>query len=172
MRAAMAGDADAYRRFLGAVTPVLRAAVRRRSAQAGLSAGDAEDVVQEVLLAIHLKRGTWDASRPIGPWISAIARNKIVDSLRRRGRAATMPIDEVIDTLQAEDHVAPGDGLDTERLLKRLKARERDIVRSISIEGESVRDTALRLGMTEGAVRVALHRALKNLAAFYRGDGA
>jgi hypothetical protein len=51
------------------------------------------------------------------------------------------------------------------------KAREsRDIVRSISIDGMSVRETANRLQMTEGAVRVALHRALKALAILYRSD--
>ena len=39
----------------------------------------------------------------------------------------------------------------------------------ISINGSSVRETANRLHMTEGAVRVALHRALKTLAGLYRG---
>ena len=45
---------------------------------AGLPEHEAEDIVQEVLLTIHLKRGTWDQSRPIGPWLAAITRNKLV----------------------------------------------------------------------------------------------
>ncbi|MFE0753893.1 sigma-70 family RNA polymerase sigma factor [Inquilinus sp. NPDC058860] len=170
MRAAIAGDAGAYRLFLQAVTPHLRAMARRRGALFGGSADDAEDVVQEVLLAIHLKRGSWDPSRPIGPWISVIVRNKMIDALRRRGRHVDVPIEDVIDTLAAE---APPDGLeqrDVDRLLSRLQDRQRDIVRSISVEGGSVRETAGRLGMTEGAVRVALHRALKALAALYRSE--
>ncbi|MDQ0392750.1 sigma-70 family RNA polymerase sigma factor [Labrys monachus] len=170
MRAAIAGDAGAYRRFLEAVTPRVRAMARRRCEQFGASAGDWEDVVQEVLLTIHLKRGTWDQTRPIGPWISTIVRNKLIDSLRRRGRRVMVPIEDVVDTLEAE---APADSLDPrdlDRMLGHLKDQQRMIVKSISVEGSSIRETADRLRMTEGAVRVALHRALKALAAFYRSD--
>lgn len=169
LRAAMAGDAAAYRRFLVAVTPHLRGLARHRCRLAGVSEGDAEDVVQEVLLAIHLKRGSWDQSRPIGPWMAAIVRNKLVDTLRRRGRHVTVPIDDVIETLGATDDAggdaAPGE---IDGLLSRLKVRQREIVKSIAINGSSARETAARLAMTEGAVRVALHRALKTLATLYR----
>src|SRR5882757_2472351 len=102
MRAAIAGDAGAYRLFLEAVTPYLRALALRRGARFGAPGSDAEDVVQEVLLAIHLKRGSWDAARPIGPWISTIVRNKMIDSMRRRGRHVNIPIDDVIATLEAD----------------------------------------------------------------------
>jgi RNA polymerase sigma factor (sigma-70 family) len=171
LRAANSGDATAYRRFLVAVTPHLRAMARHRCRRAGVSDGDAEDIMQEVLLAIHLKRGTWDQSRPIGPWIAAIVRNKLVDTLRRRGRHVTVPIDDVIDTLGAEDDADDGTSPgEIDGLLAQLKIRQREIVKSISINGSSVRETADRLHMTEGAVRVALHRALKMLAALYRGQ--
>ena len=170
MRAAMSGDAGAYRQFLVSVTPHLRAMARHRCRAVGVSEGDAEDIVQEVLLAIHLKRGTWDRSRPIGPWIAAIVRNKLVDALRRRGRHAVVPIEDVIETLGAEDHADAPSSHEIDGLLGQLKVRQREIVKSISINGSSVRETADRLHMTEGAVRVALHRALKTLAALYRGE--
>ncbi|WP_437357473.1 sigma-70 family RNA polymerase sigma factor [Inquilinus limosus] len=170
MRAAISGDAGAYRLFLQAVTPHLRAMARRRGALFGAPGSDAEDVVQEVLLAIHLKRASWDPARPIGPWISTIVRNKMIDALRRRGRHADVPIEDVIDTLEAEPAADGLERRDVDRLLSRLQERQRDIVRSISMEGAGVRETAGRLGMTEGAVRVALHRALKALAALYRSD--
>jgi RNA polymerase sigma factor (sigma-70 family) len=170
MRAAISGDADAYRRFLQAVTPHLRVMARRRCERFGAPSSDAEDVVQEVLLAIHLKRGTWDSSRPIGPWISTIVRNKMIDSLRRRGRHIDVPIENVIDTLESEPQADGLEHQDVERLLGRLKQQQRDIVQSISVDGVSVRETAERLHMTDGAVRVALHRALKTLAALYRSD--
>jgi RNA polymerase sigma-70 factor (ECF subfamily) len=172
MRAAVAGDAQAYHRFLSTVTPHLRAMARRRCDQFGAPASEAEDVVQDVLLAIHLKRGTWDASRPIGPWISTIVRNKMIDSLRRRGRHVSVPIDDVIDILEAEEQTDGLDRLDVDRMLAQLRDPQRTIVRSISVEGTSVRETADRLRMTEGAVRVALHRALKALAALYRSDSS
>ncbi len=170
MRAAMAGDTKAYSRFLSAVTPHLRSMARRRCDQFGAPMSEAEDVVQEVLLAVHLKRGTWDPGRPIGPWLSTIVRNKLIDSLRRRGRHVNVPIEDVMETLEAEEQADKLDRLDAENLLQRLGDPQRDIVRSISIQGAGVRETAERLKMTEGAVRVALHRALKSLAALYRSE--
>ncbi|WP_368518273.1 sigma-70 family RNA polymerase sigma factor [Rhizobium sp.] len=170
MRAAIGGDVQAYHRFLTAVAPHLRAMARRRCDQLGAPVSEAEDVVQEVLLAIHLKRGTWDSSRPIGPWLSTIVRNKLIDSLRRRGRHMSVPIDDVIDFLEAEEHTDASDRFDVDRMLEQLKDPQKTIVRSISVEGSSVRETADRLKMTEGAVRVALHRALKMLAALYRSE--
>lgn len=172
MRRAIQGDEAAYRLFLTAVTPHLRGMALRRCGQFGAPASEAEDVVQEVLLAVHLKRGTWDPARPLGPWLSAIVRNKLIDSLRRRGRQADVPVEDVIETMAAEDTGAATDRLDAERVLGRLRDPQRDIVRSISLEGRGVRETAERLRMSDGAVRVALHRALKALAAIYRdGNG-
>lgn len=166
----MAGDAGAYRQFLVSVTPHMRAVARARCRSLGAPEGEAEDIVQEVLLAIHLKRGTWDQSRPIGPWLAAIARNKLIDVLRRRGRHVNIPIEEVVDTLQTGDPTPELSARDVDTLLGQLKAQQRDIVRSISLDGSSIRETADRLQMTEGAVRVALHRALKSLAALYRSQ--
>ena len=171
MRAAIAGDKAAYRRFLVAVTPSLRSLARRRAARLGLVEGDAEDVVQEVLLAIHLKRHTWDQARPIGPWIATITRNKVIDALRRRGLRVEMPIEDVVESLVAEE---TSDGLarhDIDRLLGQLREQPRDIVRSVAVDGATIGETAARLKMTEGAVRVALHRALRALAALHRDRG-
>ena len=168
MRAAMAGDEVAYRAFLTAITPSIRATARRNLARFRLGASEAEDVVQDTLLAVHLKRQTWDQDRPIGPWISAIARNKFIDLMRRRGRNAQVPIDDVIETLAAEDNEAALDNYDVQRMLDNLNEKQRAVVRSLAIDGASVRQTAERLNMTEGAIRVTLHRAVKALAAIYR----
>jgi RNA polymerase sigma-70 factor (ECF subfamily) len=170
MRAAIDGDKQAYHRFLTAVTPYLRALARRRCDQFGAPASEAEDVLQEVLLAVHLKRGTWDTTRPIGPWLATIVRNKMIDALRRRGRQVNVPIEDFVETLEAADATDSTDRLDAEQLLTQLRDPQRDIVRSISLQGAGVRETAARLNMTEGAVRVSLHRALKTLAALYRRD--
>ena len=102
MRAANGGDAAAYERLLRDIAAALRPVVRRGLSRAGRATADAEDVVQDVLLAIHLKRHTWDASHPIAPWIYAIARYKLIDALRRP-TARSVPIDAVAETLGAED---------------------------------------------------------------------
>jgi RNA polymerase sigma factor (sigma-70 family) len=172
LRAANAGDSAAYRRFLTGVTPHLRAVARRRFGLMGGNADDAEDAVQEVLLAIHLKRGTWDETRPVGPWIAAILRNKMIDVLRRRGRgrATNIPIEDVADLLGAEDAQSALSHVDLARMVAHLKGAQRDIVQSISLEGASIRATAARLSMSEGAIRIALHRAIRKLAALFRSD--
>jgi RNA polymerase sigma-70 factor, ECF subfamily len=165
MRAANGGDAAAYNRLLTRLAPAVRAVARRGLGRAGLGPEEAEDVVQETLLAIHLKRHTWDPSLPLGPWVRAIARNKLIDAMRRRGRRNQVSIDDVIDTLAsdtAEPTPIPGK---LDEHLQSLPDRQQSVVRSISLDGASIRDTAARLNMSEGAVRVALHRGLAALAA-------
>lgn len=168
MRAALAGDGGAYRRLLEAITPRLRAIATRSLSRAGIGAGEAEDVVQETLLAVHLKRHTWDPREPFAPWVGAIARNKAIDAMRRRGRRIELAVDDFAEVLPAPEARDPTEGRDVERLLGRLGDRQRDIVRSVSVEDRSIRETAERLSMSEGAVRVALHRGLKALADLYR----
>lgn len=168
MRAALAGDGIAYRELLDTLSRVLRGAAHRGFARAGLGPDEAEDVVQETLLAIHLKRHTWDPDKPLGPWVRAVARHKLLDALKRRGRRIEIPVDDLIDVLPAEPAETGLDRRDVDRMLEQLGGRQREIVRSVSVEGVSIRDTAERLNMTDGAVRVALHRGLRTLAALYK----
>jgi len=171
MRLALAGDAAAYRRLLAAVADRLRGQVRARLARWGATDVDAEDVVQETLLAVHLKRHTWNRVERFEPWLAAVARNKLIDALRRRGRRVELPLDDFEMALADEARPDDADALDVPRLLTHLNERSREIVRLISIEGEDVRTVAGRLQMTEVNVRVNLHRSLKALAALCRKDG-
>ncbi|MBB3166353.1 RNA polymerase subunit sigma [Rhizobium laguerreae] len=124
LRSAIAGDSHAYHKFLTALTPHLRVMARRHCAQFGSPATEAEDVVQEVLLIIHLKRGTWDPSRPLGPWLSTIIRNKVSDSLRRRGKQA-VSLEDVIATLKTDDRNTVSDPIDIDRILGTLTDPQR-----------------------------------------------
>lgn len=170
MRAGLDGDANAYRRFLVSVTPYLRTVARSRFRIVGAPDSEVEDVVQEVLLTIHLKRGTWAPSRPIGPWITVILQHKVIDSLRRKGRQISVPIEEVMDRLPAAPASESLAVSDIDVMLGSLNRRQQAIVRSIWLDGNSIRETADRYKMTEGAVRVALHRAVKALALLYRSQ--
>lgn len=171
MRAGNAGDADSYRRLLLQLTPVLRAAARRGLAGAGMADTDAEDVVQETLLAIHLKRQTWDEDGPFGPWLRAIARHKMIDILRRRGRRIDLPLDGFAEVLAGGESEPSMLVADVDRHLPGLPAGQRNVVRAIAVEGASIDEAAARLSMTNGAVRVALHRGLRALAAKFNGEG-
>ena len=162
------GDCIAYGQLLSALTSTLRRAIRARARAAGL---DPEDVVQEVLLALHLKRNTWVRGTPVAPWVAAIVRNKIVDAHRRRGRRPEVSVDSVIETLRDEDAARQEHSYDLERGLARLPLRQRTVLRAVSLQGYSAQETALRLSMSEVGVRVTLHRALKALGAlFSRGE--
>lgn len=159
---ANSGDARSYSQFLQEVTPVLRGIIRAK----GISLGEAccEDVLQEVLLAIHVKRHTLVPGAPVRPWLYAIARYKTVDAFRARGREITVPIDDFIDVLAAESGLDPTEASDMAKMIGMLDHRSAVIIRKIGMEGVSIAETGTALKMSEGAVRVALHRALKTLA--------
>src|SRR5262245_52309272 len=134
MRAAIGGDARSYHRLLRELAPVLRGLAARGLARHKLGSEDVEDVVQETLLALHLKRGTWDERQAFSPWLYAIARNKLIDNLRRRGRQAHVPIDDIAEPHAGDQQPPEINGVDAERMIARLKEREREIVLAISIE--------------------------------------
>ena len=55
------------------------------------------------LLALHLKRQTWDENGPLSPWLYAIARHKLIDALCRRGRRIEVSIDDFAEILPGAD---------------------------------------------------------------------
>ena len=172
MQAAMAGDEAAYRRLLADIGRAVRPAIRAAFARSRQGDADIEDVVQETLLAIHLKRQSWDATQKLTPWVHAIARHKAIDAMRRRGVRRAEPIEDFEAVLAAPETADPHGRSDIERLMQSLAPRARDIVRAISLEEQTITATAARLGMSEVAVRVALHRALKGLAAAWKATQA
>ncbi|MCH8467788.1 MAG: sigma-70 family RNA polymerase sigma factor [Roseinatronobacter sp.] len=161
MRAANRGDSAAYHRLLTTITPVLRKVVHGRGA--GLGREGCEDVLQDVLLAIHSKRHTWREDAPLRPWLYAIARHKVIDAFRARGRHIEVSIDEFGEGLPASIGADPLEGRDMDKVLDQLEPRAAEIVRAFGLNGETTAETAARLDMSEGAVRVALHRALKSI---------
>lgn len=171
MCAARNGDSAAYRRLLAEIAPFLRS-ICRRAGGAGLSSADLEDAVQETLIALHLKRESWDEAQAFSPWLAAIARNKAIDMLRRRGRRGEIELGDCADILAAPDETALRDReIDRDgalNLLAELNDGQRAVIEAVSIRGESFREAAQKLGASEGALRVALHRGLKKLAALYR----
>jgi RNA polymerase sigma-70 factor (ECF subfamily) len=160
MRAALAGDEHAYREFLQQAAYFVRGIARRKITQGGL---DPEDVVQETLLAIHMKRHTWRADAPIKPWLGAIARYKLIDAFRRRGRRIEIEIDEIAESYAASEPETVSDR-EIGRALDVLAPVQRSVVAAISIEGRSIGEAAKSLGMSETAVRVSLHRGLAAIA--------
>ena len=160
LRAAIAGDERAYADFLHRIAALVRGFVRRKIVQGGV---DPEDVVQETLLAIHVKRHTWRSDAPVLPWVYAIARFKLIDAFRRRGRRIEVEIDEIAETF-AEPETETVSERDINRALEGLPPTQRSVVSSSSVDGHSIGETASKLGISETAVRVSLHRGLAAIA--------
>lgn len=166
---AQAGDELAYRDALHRIAQRLRGWLRRRMQTLP---DDVEDLVQETLLAVHLQRGTWDPTLPLGAWVLAIARHKLIDLWRRRGRrdALHMPLDDVDETLMATADTEAPARRDLLQLLDELpEAQQRAIVLT-KIEGLSVAEASARTGASVSAIKVQVHRGLKRLAARVRSE--
>ena len=130
------------------------------------------DLVQETLLAVHNQRHTCDVGQPLTAWVHAIARYKLVDLLRRRGRrdALNDPLDDELDVLAHTETEAADARRDIARLLERLPDRQRLPIIHMKLEGLSVVEVARITGMSESAVKVGVHRGLRALSAMIRDD--
>ncbi|MGE0626176.1 MAG: sigma-70 family RNA polymerase sigma factor [Hyphomicrobiaceae bacterium] len=169
MLASLAGDAASYRRLLTDLTELLRRYFQRRLYD-NLSS-QADDLVQETLLAIHARRMTYNPDQALTPWVYAIARYKLVDLLRRSRQDRHLPIDDVADFIADETSPAQsaGDRHDLDTMLDTLPERTRALIRRVKIDGQSVAEVAASTGMSESAVKVAVHRGFKALLARFGG---
>ncbi|MYM67332.1 sigma-70 family RNA polymerase sigma factor [Pseudoduganella sp. FT55W] len=161
------GDAKAYRGFLQAITPYLRAFLRRRL---GSWPDQVEDLVQESLLAIHNQRASYDTGLPVTAWIYAIARYKLIDWLRRHARQDSLhqPLDDEDALFSTADQDAGEAQRDVLTLLATLPEKQRDAIIHTKLDGLSMREAADLLNMSEAAVKVSVHRGLKTLATTLR----
>ena len=163
MHSADAGDGAAYSRLLEEITPTLRATAERELVRAGLPAVRREAIMQEILLAVHLKRQTWGKNSSFSTWLLAIARNKLLSALHQNGHRNGGDIDDFADPSLGQS-AASVEATHLERHIQSLPHRQRHVLRTIFSECVSVRETAAKLMMSERAVRVALRRGLSGVA--------
>jgi RNA polymerase sigma-70 factor (ECF subfamily) len=126
-----------------------------------------EDLVQETLLALHVHRATCDPNGPVSAWVHAIARHKLVDLWRRRGRREALhdPLDESLESTLADEQPARHD---LRVLLATLPDAQRRAIELIKIDGLSVAEASARSGVSVSALKVQVHRGLRKLAALVR----
>lgn len=159
MIAAQAGDSRAYTVLLTEVQLWLERYFRRRVAPAQL-----DDLVQEVLLALHAKRATWDETRAFLPWLAAIARYRWIDHLRRVYRSAEDSLEDQ-DSAEDSDEEAVLARMSLERLFVHLPQGQCEAIDLVKIKGLSVTEAAERSGQSESLIKVNIHRGLRKLAA-------
>lgn len=174
LRRGRRGDQGAYRAFLTELDRRLRRQMRARAP--GLPEADVEDLVQEVLVSVHAARASWTETRPVLPWIAAIARYRLADLHRRRGRAGRLlkEMSSIAETFSgsrtndnAEDVL---NGISMERALSGLSETERRAFTLVRLRGISLDEAAGSSGSTVAAIKVAVHRAARKLQALV-GEG-
>jgi RNA polymerase sigma-70 factor, ECF subfamily len=164
MARAQAGDREAYRALLEAMTPYLRSLAARCFKQAA----DAEDAVQDVLLTVHVVRQTYDPSRPFGPWLIAIANRRIIDRLRRDTRRRAREVELSADhetfadpatnlNMETVDEAALAQAIDS------LPPDQRQTITMLKLNEMSLKEAAAASGRSVPALKVATHRAIKRL---------
>jgi RNA polymerase sigma-70 factor (ECF subfamily) len=158
MLAGLMGDAAAYRMLLKALSGHLRAYFARR-----VGPNTAEDLVQETLIALHAKRETYDPGLPFTAWVYGIARYKLIDEYRREKRKASVPLDEAPDLFAHDETEAAAAKRDVDKLLAKLPEAKRALLKAVKLDGLSVAEAAAKTGMSETAVKVSVHRAIKSL---------
>ena len=166
MRASLAGDATAYRDLLRRLSATLRAYYKGRLARIGRSAAEAEDLMQEALMAIHTQRHTYRPTDALTPWVYAIARYKLIDHLRRtRASMTDVPIEEAEQVMAQDDYAGTESASDLKKLLRELPDKMRSAIQLVKLDGLTVAQAARLCSMSESAVKVNIHRGLKTLTA-------
>ena len=117
------------------------------------SALDGEDVMQEAIFEAYLKLGSFDASRPLGPWLFRIAHNRCIDFLRRRQAQRAVEAEATAPAL-VHPSEAVGGGVDRaiERLVIALPPKERACVLLKDVFDYSLEDIADLVESTPGGV--------------------
>ena len=166
MTASLDGDAAAYRMLLERLSAHLRSYYRRRLTRAGRPASEAEDLLQEALLALHTRRHTFDRGGLFTPWMHAIAHYKLIDYLRRTNSfRRDIPLEDASKLACRAEHDGIESSVDLGRLMARLPVKMRQAIQYAKLDGLSIAQAARRSGMTESNVKISIHRGLKALSA-------
>jgi RNA polymerase sigma-70 factor (ECF subfamily) len=172
MAAAQDGDRAAYRSLLTAILPFVRAL----AARAFRDPADIDDVAQDILMTLHEVRASYDPSRPFKPWLAGIARHRIIDRLRQLGRRRSREIpietdDETFTAVPSNQDDMTIDAQTLRRAIAQLPEGQRVAIEELKLKEGSLRAVATRTGLSEGALKVATHRAIKRLRALLVRDG-
>ncbi|MEE4540012.1 MAG: sigma-70 family RNA polymerase sigma factor [Erythrobacter sp.] len=159
MAKAQGGDSRAYTVLLSECSTWLTRYYANR-----IAPSQVDDLVQDVLMAMHRKRASYDPARPFLPWLAAIARYRWIDALRKHYRAGMDDLHEDSATQDSEEDAVMA-RVSLARLFVKLSPPQAEAIALVKIEGRSVREASQETGQSESAVKVNIHRGLKKLSA-------
>ncbi|MGB4101691.1 MAG: sigma-70 family RNA polymerase sigma factor [Alphaproteobacteria bacterium] len=159
MARALTGDGAAYAQALRRVLPEINTFLNGK-----VLPKDREDIAQDILLSLHKARHTYDATRPLMPWVMAIARFRLQDHWRgyyRRRADQTSCLDDIQELPGADVTKDREASEDIRRVAKDLPPKQQEILNLMYGHDKSVQEVATALNMSVSAVKVAAHRAYK-----------
>ena len=165
----IAGDKTSYKLFLQKITPHIRRYVRKQ--WWGDNTSD-EDLVQDVLIAVHTNLHTYNTERPIMPWLRSIVTYKVADFLRKFSRWNSNEIVsendiETFSSVDANKHDESLENLDyIKRAIESLPEKQAHIVQMLKIHGMSLKEVADQTGLSVPAIKTYAHRAYKKMVQF------
>ena len=160
MLASLAGSQTAYRQMLREAEPLVRSFLINRG---GAGRADVDDLVQEVLIAVHTHRANYQPEQLFTAWLYAIARHKLADAVRHDARRRIVPLEDAPEPIEADHGERVAARLDVDRLLAALPCKQRAAIRCVKLRQWTVADTSARTGMSESAIKLSIHRGLNAL---------
>jgi RNA polymerase sigma-70 factor (ECF subfamily) len=167
--AALTGDRDAVARLLEVLRPLVARYCRGKLGPMDRSFLSADDVAQEVCLAVLGALPTYRVQgRPFLAFVYGIASHKVIDAHRAVSRGKSDPVADVPEAVSTEagpeQRAMHGElSAQLRELLAELPEKQREILLLRIVVGLSAEETAEIVGASAGAVRVAQHRALSRL---------
>jgi RNA polymerase sigma factor (sigma-70 family) len=161
LRLVARGDRGAFDELYRRTSPWLAVRLRRRCADEQIVA----EVMQETYLAVWRAAGSFAGTAAGGTtvgWLWTIAARRLVDAFRRRAHHAEPPPAAALQPVApaAEEEVlAATVGGDVGDALRRLAPELRQVLQAMVLDGLSVRETAVLLGLPEGTVKTRARRA-------------
>ena len=136
----------------------------------------AEDLVQEVFVRMLKYRHTFRSESEFVPWMFTLARNAATDLYRARPKELPQDPDAPEPQAELPHPIAGLERAEQEGRLRRALARldpaKREILLLARFSELKYERIAEQYGISEGAVKVRVHRAMKELKAAFLADGA
>ncbi|MBK8396598.1 MAG: sigma-70 family RNA polymerase sigma factor [Leptospiraceae bacterium] len=162
MAETQAGNSNSYRILLNQISITLSKFLSKRIG----SVDDREDVLQEILIAIHSSRHTYLPAKPFYPWMYAIAKNTLVKYYKRIQKInANQIVAEIENISSPKKHESDEVERTNEiiRLVNELPGKQKQIIQMLKIQGLSIKEVSAKLKLSEANVKVIAHRGYHTL---------
>ncbi len=152
LAAARRGDRLAFARLFEGFAPMVHGVL-----MANGPASEVDDLMQDVFLIALERLSSLDTER-VGPWLAAIARNRLIDTLRKQSRLVGLPTEE-----QGANDPQRAEANQVLAIIRTMPDTYRETLVLKLVEGMTGKEIAEQTGLTPDSVRVNLHRGLRLL---------